>query len=297
MRQDEAFIDYLRYELNYSEHTLGAYASDLRQFMDYLHVGQGEDIDLGTLTTGDIRSWLVELSKHGIKPRSARRKLQTIRAMFHWAMKRGDVQSNPASDIELAKFEQRLPIYAREEQMDFILDDETIDHTDFRQLRDYLIVEMLYETGMRQAELISLTDINADTDHRELKVLGKRRKQRIIPFGDELCHTMQEYRTLRNSQIGVTEYFFVRENGEPLYPKLVYNVVHQALECTGLSKCSPHVLRHSFASAMLNHGAELNSVKELLGHASLATTQIYTHISINEIKQSYNQAHPRAVKK
>ena len=297
MRQEEAFIDYLRYELNYSEHTLGAYTSDLRQFMDYLHVERGEDIDLGSLTANDIRSWLVELSKHGIKSRSVRRKLQTIRALFHWAMKRGDIQSNPASDIELAKFEQRLPIYVREEQMDFILDDEDVDRTDFRQLRDYLIIEMLYETGMRQAELISLTDINANTDCYELKVTGKRRKQRIIPFGEGLCSTMREYRTLRNRQVGVTEHFFVRENGEPLYPKLVYNVVHQALECTGLDKCSPHVLRHSFASAMLNHGAELNSVKELLGHTSLATTQIYTPISINEIKQNYNQAHPRAVKK
>ena len=212
-------------------------------------------------------------------------------------MRKGEVETNPAADVELAKVPKRLPNYIRRENIDTLIDGE-VDRSDFEQVRNRLMLVMFYETGIRRAELIGLMDANVDLDVMEIKVHGKRNKDRIVPFGEELASWIRCYRELRNKSVGRTETFFVKADGKPLYPTLVYRVVHDALlSVGGTDKYSPHVLRHTFASAMLNGGAELNSVKELLGHESLAATQVYTHITFSELKDNYQLAHPRALKK
>ena len=292
----DKYLQYIKLELNLSEHTQVAYGNDLRQWEQFL-TGGGEQLDVASVTASDIRAWLLQLSGSGDSARTLRRKVQAVRSFYKWLMRNGTVVVNPAASVELARVPKRLPQLVREDSVDSLLDSK-IDDTDFEQVRNRLIVMMLYETGMRRAELIGLLDKNVDTAKGELKVHGKRDKDRIIPFGTELADWIEKYRSLRDDQALVGEHFFVRESGEPLYPMLVYRIVREALTEAGVtSKRSPHVLRHTFATAMLNDGAALNSVKELLGHESLATTQIYTHVTFSELKNNYKLAHPRALKK
>lgn len=292
----EQFLQYLSHELNYSPLTVAAYRNDLKQWSDALTAGK-EQLDLGSVTAGDIRAWMVTRADSGDCARTLRRKVQSVRALYRYLMKRAVVKENPAADVELARIAKPLPSHVRETSMNALLDAE-VDMTDFTAVRDHLLLMMLYETGMRRAELIGLKDACIDTGRGELKVHGKRDKDRVIPFGHELRQWIERYRTLR-SELGVTdEEFFTRPGGGRLYPSLVYNIVHEALKSVGgTSKMSPHVLRHTFASVMLNSGAGLESVKEILGHESLATTQIYTHITFSELKDNYKHAHPRAIKK
>lgn len=293
----DRFLSYMINERNFSPLTVKSYASDLRQWQEYASRRGGSPIDFTKITTGDIRSWLLARATAGDGARTLRRKAQALRAFFRFLMKQGDVADNPTTMLELAKVPKRLPQYVRQANLNSLLDAE-VDENDFDAVRNRLIIMILYETGIRRAELIGLRDINVDTERGEIKVRGKRDKDRIVPIGDELVRNICSYRNLRNSQVGSTPHFFARTNGGPLYPSLVYHIVHDSLAAVGGSdKKSPHVLRHSFASAMLNDGATLNSVKELLGHESLAATQIYTHITFEELKQSYNHAHPRALKK
>lgn len=292
----DKYLQYIKLELNLSEHTQVAYGNDLRQWEQFL-TGGGEQLDVASVTASDIRAWLLQLSGSGDSARTLRRKVQAVRSFYKWLMRNGTVVVNPASSVELARIPKRLPQLVREDSVDSLLDSK-IDDSDFEQVRNRLIVMMLYETGMRRAELIGLLDKNVDTAKGELKVHGKRDKDRIIPFGTELADWIEKYRSLRDDQALSSEHFFVRESGEPLYPMLVYRIVREALTEAGVtSKRSPHVLRHTFATAMLNDGAALNSVKELLGHESLATTQIYTHVTFSELKNNYKLAHPRALKK
>ena len=298
MKLVEDFLRYIRYELNLSACTVSAYRQDLKQLQQFLSPDEDE-FDPVSVTTNDLRAWVVDLDAHGIKARSIRRKEQAARAFFRFLLKRGFVKVNPAAELELAKFKKPLPSYVRIDNMNALLDGD-IDETDFKLVRDRLIIMMLYETGIRRAELIGLKDADVDVPKRELKVLGKRNKERVVPFGDELADAITAYRRLRSATIGLdrTERFFVRENGDELYASLVYRTVHSLLATVGGGrKLSPHVLRHTFASAMLNNGAELNSVKEILGHESLAATQVYTHITFSELKTNYKHAHPRALKK
>ena len=298
MKLVEDFLRYIRYELNLSACTVSAYEQDLKQLQQFLSPDENE-FDPLSVTSGDLRAWIVNLDAHGIKARSIRRKEQAVRSFFQFLLKRGLVKSNPAAELELAKFKKPLPSYVRIDNMNALLDGD-IDETDFKLVRDRLIIMMLYETGIRRAELIGLKDADVDVPKRELKVLGKRNKERVVPFGDELADAITAYRRLRSATIGLdrTERFFVRENGDELYASLVYRTVHSLLATVGGGrKLSPHVLRHTFASAMLNNGAELNSVKEILGHESLAATQVYTHITFSELKTNYKHAHPRALKK
>ena len=292
----DKYLQYIKLELNLSEHTQVAYGNDLRQWEQFL-TGGGEQLDVASVTASDIRAWLLQLSGSGDSARTLRRKVQAVRSFYKWLMRNGTVVVNPAASVELARIPKRLPQLVREDSVDSLLDSK-IDDADFEQVRNRLIVMMLYETGMRRGELIGLLDKNVDTAKGELKVHGKRDKDRIIPFGTELADWIEKYRSLRDDQALACEHFFVRESGEPLYPMLVYRIVREALTEAGVtSKRSPHVLRHTFATAMLNDGAALNSVKELLGHESLATTQIYTHVTFSELKNNYKLAHPRALKK
>lgn len=293
----DTFLKYIRYELNLSTHTVLSYKKDVEQFGKFVS-GGSDTIDFESVTLNDIRAWMAFLAKSGDVMRTIRRKVQALRALFKFMMKRGLISANPAEAIEMSKLPKYLPSYIRSENMDMLLSAE-IDENDFISVRDRMIVLMLYSTGIRRAELIGLEDIAVDDVACQIKVHGKRNKDRIIPFGEEMREAICRYRVLRAKEVGeACESFFVRLGGEPLYPSLVYNVVHTSLaKVGGGKKLSPHVLRHSFASAMLNNGAQLNSVKEILGHESLAATQVYTHITFSELKQNYKLAHPRAIKK
>ena len=290
----ESFIKYIRYELNYSACTVLSYSSDLRQFEEFLTRGK-QDFDAVSVTSSDVRAWLGQILKDKGSVRTMKRKLQALRAFYKYLLRIGKVEVNPTLEVESAKIPKRLPECVKEENVNSVFD-EPVDSSDFEALRDRLIMLMFYTTGLRRAELIGLRD--CDVTESELKVRGKRNKDRIVPFGSELRDAIAEYRQLRSAEVGDVEAFFVRSNGEPLYPMLVYRLVHTELEKVGGSgRKSPHVLRHTFASSMLNNGAQLNSVKELLGHESLAATQVYTHITYRELKSNYEHAHPRALKK
>lgn len=295
----DSFLTYIRCELNLSAHTVDAYKRDLYQWADFATGSCYDELHPESITTNDLRIWIASRSRQGDSPRTVRRKVQALRAFFRYMMKRKGMSSNPAQELVLAKTDRPLPVYVRQSETESILD-ENIDSNDFLEVRDKLIVMLIYETGLRCSEVQQLADADINTRKGELKVLGKRNKERIIPFGKELSDMITTYRKLRDDTVGTTapNEFFVRESGEPLYRKLIYNVVRKALAGnTVASRQSPHVLRHSFATDMLNNGADLYAVQQLLGHQSLATTQVYTHITYRELKQNYQQAHPRALKK
>lgn len=292
----ERFLQYLRHERNLSWRTVDLYRRDLAQWETFMTAG-GAALDLATVTTGDLRAWLIDRSSHGDCPGTLRHKVQALRALYRYLLRRGAVTANPAAQVELAKLPKPLPGFVREKTVDAVLDAE-IDMTDFTQVRDRLIIMLLYETGIRLSELIGLQDGAVDVVKRELKVRGKRDKDRIVPFGEELGRWVEGYRALRSGIGAECGNLLVTAKGRPLYPSLVYHVVHDSLaQAGGSGKLSPHVLRHTFASVMLNHGAELNSVKELLGHENLAATQVYTHVTLSELQHNYELAHPRALKK
>jgi integrase/recombinase XerC len=303
-----SFLTYLRCELNDSAHTVLSYRVDLEQFVNYITDGNLEQFDPVHCTPNDIRAWVLDLSDHGITQRSIRRKVSALSSFYRYLMRRKLTESNPASEVALARPEKKLPVFIRQWEMSELIEDEKeqlkhdaneTEGLSFEEVRNNLIILMFYSTGMRRAELISLRDANVDTTRSELKVLGKRNKERIIPFGKELADAITLYRDVRRQQTGIThpEAFFIRPGGDPLYPMLVERIVKQALTGHTLaSRLSPHTLRHSFASDMLNNGADLTSVQQLLGHKSLATTQVYTHITYRELQQNYQLAHPRAQK-
>lgn len=272
---------------------------DLRQWADFATGGRPDTLDPFTVTTSDLRQWISRLAREGDTPRTLRRKISSLRTFFGFLAKRHGMLSNPAADLHAPKADKPLPIYVRQQEMDSILADD-LDPDDFISVRDRLILLMFYSTGMRSSELEGLLDADVSIPRGELKVLGKRNKERIIPFGDELTEMITLYRRLRDATVPgkPAPQFFVRPRGEPLYRRLIYRVVHGVLEGrTVAPRQSPHVLRHSFASDMLNNGADLFSVQQLLGHKSLETTQVYTHITYLELKNNYQLAHPRAVKK
>lgn len=298
----DRFLQYMRYELNLSPLTVKSYGADLRQFVDFLTDGRGEQaFEPVSVTTSDVRAWMLSITtgRTGLQASSVRRKLQAVRAYYRWLMRQGMAGASPAADVELAQLPKRLPTTVRQETIDAAIDALPADDQDFEHVRDQLMLMMLYDTGMRRAELIGLQDAWVDTAKRELKVHGKRDKDRIIPFGPELGAHIDRYRRVRDAQVGREpgcDTFFVTAKGRQLYPALVWRTVHRALQqAGGTGKLSPHVLRHSFASAMLNDGAEIESVRQLLGHTSLAATQVYTHITLSDLKHNYELAHPRAL--
>ena len=295
------FRSYIERELNLSAHTVKAYCDDLDRFVAFCVGDNTEDFRPENVTPADLRSWMAELSADGISPRSIRRRLSSIKAYYRYLARRHNFSHDPTENVINARVPHTLPRFIAPEQTAAILD-EALEDTpadDFTAIRNELIVNMLYTTGIRAAEIVSLLDYNVDTTRGELKVLGKRNKERIIPFGNELAALIDRYRQLRTATTGVspTDTFFVRPDGQAIYYQLVNRVVHQMLDNRVSSpKRSPHVLRHSFATDMLNNGADLNAVQRLLGHASLATTQIYTHLTYRELQNNYQLAHPRAKK-
>ena len=310
MKLIEEFLDYLRLELNYSQLTVSAYGTDLRAWADYATDGHPEQLSPTDVTTSDLRLWVAQLASQGVSVRSIRRKASALRSFFRFLMKRHGLASNPATGLILAKLPKDLPVYVRPEDTARIIDDgkEEAEESpdDFTLLRDNLIVSLLYSTGMRCSELVGLLDVNTDTRKGELKVLGKRNKERIIPIGPELSDAIDTYRRLRDASTLTSispsdreSPLLVTRTGSPLYRRLVYRVVNRTLTEGNVhaSRLSPHTLRHSFATDMLNAGAPISSVQQLLGHASLASTQIYTHVTYSELKNNYQLAHPRALKK
>ena len=294
----DSFLTYIRCELNLSAHTVLSYKTDLVQWRNFCTNNNPNEFSPLDITTGDLRQWISHLSAQNSSQRTIHRKLQAVRAFFNYLMRYHGLKSNPAAEITLAKIDKSLPVYIRPTETNSILSEDW-DHGDYIETRNRLILLMFYSTGIRCSELMNLLDANVDTARGELKVLGKRNKERIIPFGKELSEMITLYRQLRDDIVESSEpQFFLRPTGEPLYRNLIYNVVHRSLSGrVHSSRQSPHVLRHSFATDMLNNGADINAVQQLLGHQSLATTQMYTHITYRELKHNYELAHPRALKK
>jgi integrase/recombinase XerC len=292
----DSFLDYLKYERRYSAHTLISYSNDLRQFLDYLTKNY-EDISSLDMIDKDIaRNWIIYLMDNKIATSSVKRKLSALRSLFKYLVNKEIISANPLRLLESPKGQHPLPYFVRETAMVALLDQESEDET-FETVRDRLMLELLYDTGIRRAELVSINNSDIDYDNLLLLVTGKRNKQRFIPFGERLKKLMIAYMKIRNYTVGVENgKFFVNKKGHPLSTDSVYNIVRKRLSrIPTLSKCSPHVLRHSFATSMLNDGAELNVVKELLGHSSLSSTEIYAHTTFEELKKMYH-AHPRAKK-
>lgn len=291
----DSFLTYIRCELNESAHTVTSYSYDLRQWEKFTAEAFGPSFDPTQVVVNDIRQWVAYLSTQGRSARTIRRKVQTLRALYHYLMKRGKIDNNPAQDLSTAKLHKTLPRVIRPEDIKKLLD-SPFDKADFIETRNRLIILMLYSTGMRASELTGLLDINVDTNSCELKVLGKRNKERMIPFGNELCNMISLYRTLRPTTS--VPQFFVEPGGVAItYPHLNNIVKGELTGRVRASKNTAHALRHSFATDMLNAGAEITAVQQLMGHASLAATQIYTHLSYRELQHNYQLAHPRAQKK
>lgn len=293
----DSFLAYLRYERGYSEYTIGAYSKDLQQFEEFVKerkegIFLPEEID-----TDIVRGWIVYLLDNKISPVSVNRKLSSLKSFFKFLAKQGVITTNPLRFVVGPKTKKPLPAFVKEADLVGLLDGDGFGN-DFEGVRDRLILEMLYDTGVRRSELINLRDVDVDFDAMRIKVTGKRNKQRLIPFAWRLKDLMLAYIEVRKAEVGENlPYFFVRKSGEQLSASILYYVVKKKLsEIPMLAKCSPHVLRHSFATSMLNNGAELSAVKDLLGHGSLASTSIYTHTTFEELKKVYH-AHPRAQKK
>jgi integrase/recombinase XerC len=287
----DAFIEYIQFEKRFSNHTLVAYTNDLGQFIQYL-ITTYEIDKITDINHAVIRSWVVSLMEQKIEPRSVNRKITTLKTFYKFLLRQGVVTENPMLKIQSPKTSKRLPVFVEKEGMDTLLD--SIDFgDDFEGQRNKLIIDIFYYTGMRLTELVNLKQADVDLYQSQLKVLGKRNKERIIPFNPILKEQIKAY--LQAKSTSNNEFLFVTSSGTKMYDKLVYRIVNAYLsQITTVDKKSPHVLRHTFATHMLNNGADLNSIKELLGHASLSATQVYTHNTVEKLKNIHKQAHPKA---
>lgn len=298
MTLKESFLQYIEIEKRYSPHTVRSYSIDLDHFFSFLG-GEGLPDDPVLVTPDEIRKWmrwsLDNNNPNKIQPVSLHRKISCLRAFYRYLRKQEVITQDPFCKIVLPRKKKALPVFVEQKAVDNLFDNGYFSD-DFSGLRDRTVLEMLYLTGMRRAELIELKDEDIDLSECTIKVTGKRNKQRIIPIVKPYINSLQEYMKMRGEiQPSVKEgWFFITDKGNKLYDKLVYNIVNRYLAMvTTIEKKSPHVLRHTFATHMLNRGADLNSIKELLGHANLSATQVYTHNTFEKLKQVYAKAHPR----
>ncbi|MDX2360067.1 MAG: tyrosine-type recombinase/integrase [Crocinitomicaceae bacterium] len=289
----DGFLQYLVTEKRFSEHTCIAYKKDLEQFIEF--TGIESEADLIEVNSRIIRGWMVSMLENEYTSVSVNRKLSTLRTYFKWLLKEEVIYTNPMRTVSGPKTSKRLPSFAQQQELQ-VEKIEPLFEDGFEGKRDRLIFELLYQTGIRSSELINLQDRNVEES--KIKVLGKRNKERIIPISVDLNNLINEYRILR-AETGVEgSFFFLLKSGKKLYPKFVYRKINSYLgKATELEKKSPHVLRHTFATHMLNNGAGLEVLKELLGHASLSATQVYTHNSFSQLTNIYSQSHPRGRKK
>lgn len=287
------FFTYLEHEKRYSIHTIEAYKRDLGQFKEYLAL-QYEISSEKKVTQPIIRSWILSLMEAGVTSKSVNRKISTLRSYFKYLLKQGAITANPAADITSPKIGKQLPQFLKEEEMENLLEQMEFS-LDFEGTRDKLILELFYQTGIRTSELIGLMESDINRQLHQLKVLGKRNKERIIPISNILMELISDY-LVKKRQYFDSEipYLIVLDSGKKPYRKFVYNKVKYYLtQVSSLKKRSPHVLRHTFATHMLKNGADLNAIKEILGHASLAATQVYAHNTLEQLKEVHKMAHPR----
>ena len=288
----DKFISYLQFEKRYSEHTIVAYKQDLNSFVEFAEVNKINEF--ADLSASFIRSWIVYLIEGGMKNRSVNRKLASLRTLYKWLRKEGFVNQSPMTKIQGPKNERHLPVFAKESEL-LPQNIDGIFSDDFEGTRDALMLEMFYQTGIRLSELIGLK-LN-DFDGMQIKVLGKRNKERIIPISNQLVKQIEIYTRLRKEFQTDNMNLFILKNGKKLYPTFAYRKINYYLGMvTNLDKKSPHILRHTFATHMLNRGTGLETLKDLLGHANLSATQVYTHNSFAQLNSIYSQAHPRGHK-
>jgi integrase/recombinase XerC len=281
----EAFLNYLQSEKRYSDLTVQAYTKDLEQFFLFINTHYPNILDASSINHLMIRSWLASLKDQQNTARTINRKISTLKSYFKFLEKQGVIDSAPTSKIVSPKVQKRLPTFVQSQQMETMLDDEPLFPENFEGKTHRLIIEILYATGMRRAELANLQVSQVEFSNRLLKIVGKGNKERLVPLMPNLADLIQDY---------VADKMNI-ENADPKYHKYIYLIVKKYLQAnTTLQKNSPHVLRHTFATHLLNEGADINAIKELLGHASLAATQVYTHNSIEKLKQAFKKAHPKA---
>lgn len=287
------FLNYLKFEKRYSQHTLISYQNDLDQFFAYL-ASQFDAPPVDKITAMYIRSWLAELKEEKISSKTINRKISSLRSFFKYQMKTGALKQTPMTTVTAPRVSKRLPVFVEQKDMQTLFDHVEFSD-DWKGRTERLVLQLFYNTGMRLSELINLKESQLDPSHSQVKVLGKGNKERIIPISKELVKELQEYIKDKTEKDASIPNIFITEKGKALQPRSVYSFVKKQLSTvTTVAKKSPHILRHSFATHLMNNGADLNAVKELLGHSSLAATQVYTHNTIEKLKEVFKKAHPKA---
>lgn len=295
------FLEFLKYEKRYSVNTIQSYEMDINQFNAFL-LSEYPDLDIEFATYNHVRSWVVQLSLQDIQASSLKRKISSLKCFYKFLIRQGFIETNPADKIVTPKLKERLPKYIEQNNLTNLLEDKNNDEVpffsnDYLGIQDKLIIDMLYQTGMRRQELIDLKWENIDFAQQQVKITGKGNKQRIVPCSINLLNQLKAFKALQADTIGTfnNSFIFLTTKGQQLYPNYVYRLVKDKIgKVSTAEKKSPHVLRHSFATHISNNGAKLSDIKELMGHASLASTQVYTHNTIEQLKEIYKNAHPKA---
>jgi len=295
LQRIQSFLDYLKFERRYSPHTLTSYTTDLIDFFDYLE-SQFDVVDVKAISSGFIRSWLAGLKEKGLASKSVNRKISSLKSFFKYLLKTGEIENSPMNSVISPKISKRLPVFMKEEDTKKLVVALNQSAEDWKSLNAKMLITIFYATGMRLSELINLKEKQIDISRGQIKVLGKGNKERVIPVSKEVIEIIGEYQQLkRRDFVGTEDYLLITEKGNKLYPRYAWQLVNQVLgQASTLDKKSPHVLRHTFATHLMNNGADLNAVKELLGHSSLASTQVYTHNTIAKLKDIHKKAHPKA---
>lgn len=290
------FIDYLKFEKRYSQHTVRAYTDDLNQFFSFLYKNYGNTITVKDILTSYIRTWLANMKEEEMTGKTLNRKISTLKSFFKFQLRQGNIVQNPTTTLVAPKVSKRLPSFVDQKDVALLFDHITFPD-DWEGRTEKLLLQVLYQTGMRLSELINLKENQIDKYHSSLKIIGKGNKERVLPCNKNLINDLLDYAEKKRIEIDTSDItvLFVNKKGKKLHSRTVWGIVNKYLQLiTTIDKKSPHVLRHTFATHLMNNGAELNAVKELLGHSSLAATQIYTHNTIEKLKDIFKKAHPKA---